>query len=125
MLDTFTRVFDCYKEDRGLVPKGQLAEISYESMVDDPKSALRRLYRELALGDFSRAEPKVDAYLAQIGDYKTNEYTLSEAQRRRVLEHWAPYIEHFGYGEGTGLTATNPAATSSSRSGLRRDRAST
>jgi hypothetical protein len=101
VLDTFMHMFECYEEDRGLIPEGQLAEISYEQLVADPKTVMRRLYEELGLGDFSRAERAVDGYLSATRDYKTNEYVLSAEQKRRILESWAPYVERFGYTDRT------------------------
>lgn len=99
VLDTFMHMFERYEEERELIPRGQLAEISYEQLVADPKTALRRLYEQLDIGDFSHAEPAVADYLAATRDYKTNDYTLSAEQRRRVLESWAPYMERFGYAD--------------------------
>jgi hypothetical protein len=101
VLDTFMHMFECYEEDRELIPEGQLAEISYEELVADPKTVMRRLYEELGLGDFSRAERAVDGYLSATRDYKTNEYVLSAEQKRRILESWAPYVERFGYTDRT------------------------
>ncbi len=97
VLDTFMRMFERYEEDRDLIPPGQLAEISYESLVADPKAALRWLYDQLDLGDFAHAEHGVDEYLARTKDYKTNDYALSDKQQRRVVERWAPYFKRFGY----------------------------
>lgn len=97
VLDTFMHMFERYEKDRHLIPPGQLAEISYESLIADPKAALRRLYDQLDLGGFAHAEPEVDAYLAKTTDYKTNDYTLSDEQRWRVTERWASYFKRFGY----------------------------
>lgn len=97
VLDTFMHMFNRYQEDRKLVPENQVAEISYEELVRNPKGSIQRLYRELDLGDFERTRPEIEAYLADTGDYKTNDYELSDEQRSRIVERWAPYFEKFGY----------------------------
>ena len=97
LIDLFMQMFWYYEEDRPLIPDNQLIEITYEDLVADPKQKLRRIYEQLDLGDFARAEAAVDAYLAGIKDYKTNEYQLPPEKRALILERWAPYIDRFGY----------------------------
>lgn len=97
VLDTFMHMFNRYEEDRKLIPHGQLAEITYEDLVRDPRGSLQRLYEELDLGDFERTRANVEAYLDNTRDYKTNDYELSDSQRDRIAERWAPYFEKFGY----------------------------
>lgn len=99
VLRTFMRLFRCYEEDRGLIPKGQLIEVKYEELAADPKSLLRRIYDELDLGDFARAEAAVDDYLAGTKDYRTNAYELPLEKRKLVRARWGPYIDRFGYRE--------------------------
>lgn len=97
IVDQFMRVFQAYEDDKQLVPEGQLAEIRYEDLVADPKGTLKRLYADLGLGDFTRAEPAVDAYLSKTSDYKTNTYQLPTERQRMIEDAWAPYYERFGY----------------------------
>ena len=102
VLANFTRMFECYDEDRALIPEGQLLEIAYEDLVAAPKETLRTIYERLDLGDFARTEPAVDAYLAKVRDYKPNTYVLPADKRALVLERWGPYIDRFGYRPKTG-----------------------
>lgn len=97
VLDTFMHMFNCYQEDRELIPEGQIAEIRYEELVGDPKGTLRRLYEELDLGEFERTLPAVEDYLKETRGYRTNDYALTGEQHRRVSERWRPYFERFGY----------------------------
>lgn len=97
VLATFTRMFECYEEDRALIPEGQLLEIAYEDLVAAPKETLRTIYERLDLGGFGRTEPAVDAYLAKIRDYKPNRHVLPADKRALVLERWGAYIDRFGY----------------------------
>ncbi|MCG8651778.1 MAG: sulfotransferase [Pirellulales bacterium] len=101
VLDTFMHMFETYEQDRKLIPEGHLAEIRYEELVAEPKAALRDLYDKLSLGDFTRSEAAVDGYLAATRDYQTNDYDLTDEQRRRIMESWAPYFARFGYGRST------------------------
>jgi len=97
VLDTLDHMYKCYREDRELIPDGQLVEITYEDLVADPKGVLQNVYRALDLGDFARAEPQVDAYLENTSGYKTNTYVLPDDKQTLVRERWADYFRLFGY----------------------------
>jgi LPS sulfotransferase NodH len=93
----FETVFRRYEEDRALIPEGHLAEIRYEDLAADPKAVLREVYAKLDLGDFARAEPGIDQYLAGQGEYRPNAFDLPQELRARIAARWAGYIERFGY----------------------------
>ncbi|GBF26124.1 hypothetical protein MnTg02_01161 [bacterium MnTg02] len=99
VMKTFVRMFRAYDEDRALVPRENLVEIKYEDLVADPVGNLKRIYDQLRLGDFSRAEPYVTDYLSQTGDYQTNVWEMTASRRREIRARWADYIDRFGYGD--------------------------
>lgn len=113
VMETFSRMFRVYSEDRALVPEENLIEIKYEDLVADPIGNLERIYRHLRLGDFSAAKPHISAYLHQARDFKTREWELTASMRREIAANWADYIDHFGYGLGADRR-TWPGETSSS-----------
>lgn len=92
-----TRMYEAYDRDRPLIPDGRLVEMSYESLVADPKASLRAVYEQLDLGDFANAEAGVDEYLSQEKDYKTNRFELPEEVRAKIAERWRGYAERWGY----------------------------
>ena len=93
----FETVFTRYEEDRKLIPDGHLAEIAYEDLAADPKAVMRRVYGQLELGDFSRAEAGMDAYLEGQGEYQPNVFELPENLHAKILKRCAGYIARFGY----------------------------
>jgi hypothetical protein len=102
MLDMFDRLYEAYDRDRALIPSGHLAELRYEDLVADPKSALRRLYRTLDLGPFEPAESGITAYLEKRRDYQRNVNRVDQEERDLVGRRWARYRERFGYGVAVG-----------------------
>ncbi|MGD9866537.1 MAG: sulfotransferase [Hyphomicrobiales bacterium] len=105
VLDTFEVLHRRYEEDRPLIPEGHLTEITYEELVADPKGVMRRIYGDLGLGDFGRAEKEVDAYLASNADYKTNRYETDPAKEAQLRTRWADYFKRFGYDRKSGAPA--------------------
>lgn len=99
VFSVFETLFKRYDEDRALIRDGHLAEISFEDLAANPKKVMRDIYKKLDLGDFARAEPAIDAYLAGQQDYQPNVFDLPDALRGKILKRCAGYMTRFGYGD--------------------------
>jgi hypothetical protein len=97
VLDTFVRMYECFEQDRELVPPGRLIDVRYEDLVADPVGQMRAIYRRLDLGDFADVEPAIAQYAMKSRDYQTNKYTLPPEVADRVRGRWAPYFQRYGY----------------------------
>ncbi len=101
VLDTFTRMYARFEQDRQLIPAGHLAELRYEELVADPVGQIESVYDQLDLDDFESVRPAIAGYAAAHRDYRRSHYTLSPATVERVRRHWAPYFERYGYNQIT------------------------
>ena len=106
VLDNFVRMYECFEQDRDLIPPDRLVDIRYEDLVADPIGEMRRVYERLNLGDFSLVEPALREEIAGSKDYRTNKYTLPEDVADRVRGRWAPYFQRYGYNGHAATTAT-------------------
>ncbi len=97
VLQTLRKMYKSFEQDRALVPAGRLLDVRYEELVQDPKGQMERIYDQLQLGQFARIEPALDRYVAQMRDYRTNQYTLPPEVAERVQQEWKPYFERYGY----------------------------
>jgi hypothetical protein len=97
VLDTFVRMYECFEQDRELVPPGRLIDVRYEDLVADPVGRMRDIYQRLNLGDFAGVEPSIREYAVKSRDYKTNKYSLPPEVADRVRGRWAPYFQRYGY----------------------------
>jgi len=101
VLDTFTRMYARFEQDRRLIPPGRLAELRFEELAADPVAQIENVYDQLGLGDFQRARPAIADYAAAHSNYRPSRYSLSPDTMERVRRHWAPYFERYGYGHVT------------------------
>jgi hypothetical protein len=99
VLDTFVRMYECFEQDRELVPPGRLIDVRYEDLVADPVGQMREIYQQLDLGDFATVEPEVMRYTMKSRDYQTNKYVLPPEVADRVRGRWAPYFQRYGYND--------------------------
>jgi hypothetical protein len=97
VLDTFVRMYECFEQDRELVPPGRLIDVRYEDLVADPVGQMRDIYERLDLGDFSGVEAEIMGYAMKSREYRTNQYALPPAVADRVRGRWAPYFQRYGY----------------------------
>ncbi len=97
VFDNFIYMFDKLEETRPLVDASRFYETRYEHLVKDPVGQLRAIYEHLDLGDFERVRPKVEQYMVDHTDYKTNHYLLTPELRDRITRRWGDVIRRYGY----------------------------
>lgn len=97
VLDNLVRMYECFEQDRDLIPPGRLIDIRYEELAADPVGTMRQVYQRLNLGDFAAVEPALHCNAKESRDYKTNKYSLPPDVADRVRGRWAPYFQRYGY----------------------------
>ncbi len=97
VLDQFVRMYECFEQDRDLVPPGRLIDVRYEDLAADPVGQMRAIYQQLDLGSFADVEPAMFRYKMKTSDYRTNKYTIPPEVADRVRGRWSPYFQRYGY----------------------------
>ena len=96
---TFTRMYEAFERDRGLLAPGQFCEVRYEQLVAGPIEQMRRVYEDLQLGDFEAVRPAIEKYFAGKKDYKTNRYQMTPELRDEITRRWCTFFKQYGYAE--------------------------
>jgi hypothetical protein len=89
--ELYRRMTRRYRETRGLIPPGNLVELRYEDLVDDPLRTMEQVYAALGLDGFAAARPSIGRHIDDQRDYRPNNHVLTPGAREeisRVLE-WA------------------------------------
>ncbi len=97
LLRYYPLMMNKYLDERDLIPKGNLVEITFESLKADPLDTLSEVYSGLNLGGFSQAVKIFKEYIAAQRDYKQNSYDIAPEVLDKVSRHWGKYQEIFGY----------------------------
>lgn len=97
ILKTYERVMTCYFTDRDLIPKGNLAELTFESFVADPLTEMETVYETLALPGFETAKPEIRAFLDSQSSSGSSSYAYDPDIIRTIGERWAFSLDRYPY----------------------------
>ena len=96
VIDSIKELNNAYYEDRDLIPKGNLIELTYERLTEDTLGQLNAIYESLGLPTFGEAEPALRSYLNSIASYKKNALPMVSVEIRSKLEReWSQYIKEW------------------------------
>jgi hypothetical protein len=93
----FTRMYGAYFAQKDLIPPENFVEVRYEQLVRDPVGEMESIYEHLDLGEFEKARPQIEAYVAKEKDYQTNRYELPAETRDEITARWGDMIRRLGY----------------------------
>jgi hypothetical protein len=97
----YREMYDVYFQERKLIPKRSLYELSFEDLEADPVGQVRAIYEALDLPDFAEAEPAVRAYLNSLSGYRKNVFPdLTYELKDRLVREWNRCFRAWGYGHG-------------------------
>jgi hypothetical protein len=99
VFDTYLQLFEQLHQGRALVSPSRFCELRYEDLVKEPIGQLRAVYQHLDLGDFQSMVPRVEKYLKDTEDYRTNRYELTPETRERIAQRWGQVARRYGYME--------------------------
>jgi hypothetical protein len=71
--------------------------LRYENLVKDPVGEMAKLYAHFGFAGFEAYLPRLQEYLANVKNYETNKYQLTEEQRTLVTHRWGDVIRRYGY----------------------------
>jgi hypothetical protein len=94
----YAELLDHFWAEKSLIPPERFSEVCYEHLDRDPLGAMRRIYAELKLPDFSEAEPSMREYLDSVAGYEKNVFRETDAElRAKIAGHCRRFFEAWGY----------------------------
>jgi hypothetical protein len=92
------KAYDIYFQDRELIPRGRLHEVSFEELVRDPVGTVRGIYGGLGLEGFEDVEPVLRRYVDSLAGYRKSVYPeLPGEIRKGIVRECKPIFEEWGY----------------------------
>lgn len=87
-----------YLNDKHLIPTGNLVEVRFENLEENPLEILQNIYRDLSLVGYQTAQTAFASYIKQHKNYKKNTYSLPNAKLQKITSQWKFAMDRYGYG---------------------------
>lgn len=97
MSNIYLNHLDVYERDRKTVPEGQLHEVRFEDLAENPVEELKKLYEHLNLPGYDNLVENMQPYLKDQKSYKKNKFEMDAAQEKKIYERWQKAFEMLGY----------------------------
>jgi hypothetical protein len=97
VLETYRRLYAQYDRDAAEVPDDRLIDVSFEDLEARPLDVLRAIHARLGLEGWDETQPRVEAYLDQLGGYRKNRFDYPTGLVERVDASWGDYVTRWGY----------------------------
>lgn len=98
VITLYREMYDCFFEERQLIPEGKYHEMSFESLEEQPIREIEKLYQSLSLSGFAELAPTLERYLESQKGYQKNTFpSLDGTLRSRVFENWKRCFDEWGY----------------------------
>jgi len=93
----YKHIMKDYLEQKNFVPKGNLVELSFDELEENPEDVLKDIYNKLNLPGFEAALPMFSKYLEKMGSYKKNKHFITKEQLQKVEDEWGFAMDELGY----------------------------
>jgi len=97
ILETHVEMYDRYYEDIKLIPEGNLVDVQFEKLSENPITELEKIYSGLGLDGFDKLKERVKPYLKSVEGYTPSKYKLSEEDKITIYSYWQKTIDKWGY----------------------------
>ncbi|MFQ5591340.1 MAG: sulfotransferase [Phycisphaerae bacterium] len=93
----FERIYERFAEQRDKLDPSHFCELRFEELVHEPIRCVERIYRQLDLGGFDEVRPRLEDFIAGLGDYEASRYAIPPETRSELARRWGWYAKRYGY----------------------------
>ncbi len=93
----YKKIMSDYFEQKELIPSGNLIEVSFYELEDDPKKILKKIYTTLNIDNFDIASKNFEAYIDKLKSYKKNKHIIKKKQLDILMKEWDFSMEKLNY----------------------------
>lgn len=98
ILYAYSSTLTKYLDERALIPKDQLVEISFNELEENGLETTEKIYKSLGLPNYKIAKPEFEKYLKDLKNYKKNKFKkIDPAIEARIKSEWKFAFEEWNY----------------------------
>lgn len=96
-LEVYEALYKKYLDEKDLIPKWNFTEISYDELTDNPMDTMKRIYSDLSIQGFDKADKNFSDFINAEKTYKTHSYKYDQAHCSKIIERIEFAFDAFGY----------------------------
>lgn len=85
ILCIYKKLMSDYFNQNELIPNGNLFEVAFKDLEENPAGIAENIYDSLSLKDFEKAKPLFDKYIVENKNYKKNKHIISRKLLNQIL----------------------------------------
>jgi len=93
----YKNLMNDYFLQKELIPTGNLVEISYNQLEENPIKILNDIYTSLGIDGFEKSESNFKNYINRLKSYKKNKHTIKRQQLEILYKEWGFSMEKLNY----------------------------
>jgi len=97
IVEIYKNLMNDYFEQRKLIPKNNLIEISFDDLEANAIEEVKRIYQDLGLDGYEQALPIVKQYVTRMKSYKKNTHTIAKSQLNILKKEWRFSMKAWDY----------------------------
>lgn len=91
LISHYNTLVEKFQQEKHLIPRGQLAKLSYNELVSEPRAVIRSIFRMLELDGWDTYEPELKAAILREATYQPNSHEVPseivDLVRARLMEN--------------------------------------
>jgi len=97
VLKIYKNLMQDYFFQKNLIPQGNLIEVPFEQLEENPMIVLKNIYEELNLKGFEIAQPEFQKYVERMKSYKKNTHVIKRTQLEKIISDWDFSFKQLNY----------------------------
>ncbi len=95
--EIYENMYKKYFEEKELIPEGQLIEVRYEDVVNNPLGNIEKIYHRLNIDGFEKAKPAIAKYIESVKGYKPNKHKMDPRLNKKISQRFDFTFKKWGY----------------------------
>ena len=97
IIEIYKKIIKDYLEQKQLIPKGNLVEVSFDNLEKEPAEVLENIYDTIHLDGYKEAASNFEKYINNLKNYKKNKHIISQKQMDVLMIEWHFAFEKYNY----------------------------
>jgi omega-hydroxy-beta-dihydromenaquinone-9 sulfotransferase len=97
IFNIYLKLMDQFEKDKGFIPAGNLIEIRYEDLENDPIHEIKRIYASFGIQGYDHSIENIEQRLEIEKKYSPLTYQYDQNTLDEVYERWAYFIDKWNY----------------------------